>query len=87
MTPPVTLIVRTFAHGIFVLGPLYLLAHQAGVSCPAAAAESDAMAAGEAKSSTVRIVVGFDGSCPHDLAGVRQEGPGRFRTVSETSKR
>ena len=81
MTRPVTLIVRTFSRGILVLGLLYLLAHQAGVSCPAAEAEavSDATAAGEVRSSTVRIVVGFDGSCPHDLAGVKQEGPGRFR--------
>lgn len=27
----------------------------------------------------LRIVVGFDGSCPHNPAGVRQEGPCRFR--------
>jgi len=27
----------------------------------------------------VRIEVGFDGSCPHSAAGVKQEGPGRFR--------
>jgi len=29
--------------------------------------------------SAVRILVGFDGSCPHDPAGVKQEGPNAFR--------
>jgi hypothetical protein len=29
--------------------------------------------------STVDVVVGFDGSCPHSPAGVKQEGPSRFR--------
>lgn len=32
-----------------------------------------------AETKDIRIVVGFDGSCPHSPAGVKQEGPARFR--------
>ena len=35
--------------------------------------------AAAAEQPDVRIVVGFDGSCPHDPAGVRQETPAGFR--------
>lgn len=34
-----------------------------------------------ADSAKVRIVVGFEGSCPHSPEGVKQEGPGRFRIL------
>lgn len=31
--------------------------------------------------ATVRVVVGFEGSCPHSPQGVKQEAPGRFRIL------
>jgi hypothetical protein len=70
---------------VLVLGLLLLFAHQAAVSRGGTgaegtpAAQSGATATAEATTAAVRIVVGFDGSCPHDPAGVKQEGPGRFR--------
>ncbi|MBC8871269.1 MAG: hypothetical protein H8E44_17725 [Planctomycetes bacterium] len=70
MSQPATPFARTFSHGVLVLGLLFQFAHQTDVS-RAAADESTAPA--------VRILVGFDGSCPHDPAGVKQEGPDRFR--------
>jgi hypothetical protein len=42
------------------------------------ASQADLSSTGVAPAA-VRIAVGFDGSCPHDPAGVKQEGPGRFR--------
>jgi hypothetical protein len=30
---------------------------------------------------SVRVVVGFEGSCPHSPQGVKREGPGRFRIL------
>ncbi|MHC4399664.1 MAG: M14 family zinc carboxypeptidase [Planctomycetota bacterium] len=71
--------------GALVLGLLLLFAPQAAVNRgwsgaeDTPAARSDTPATGEAGTEAVRIVVGFDGSCPHDPAGVEQEGPGRFR--------
>lgn len=43
------------------------------------AAVTGTAVAAEAPQSPVQIVVGFDGSCPHDPAGVNQEGPQRYR--------
>lgn len=42
----------------------------------AIAASQDVRAA---ETPAVRVVVGFDGSCPHDPAGVKQQGPRHFR--------
>lgn len=83
MTRPTALIVRTSSRGLFVLGLLYLFAYQSSVSRAAAepGTDSDATATGEATTVAVRIVVGFDGSCPRDPAGVKQEGPNRFRIL------
>ncbi len=40
-----------------------------------------AAAENTAREPGVRIVVGFDGSCPHSPQGVKQEGTGRFRVL------
>lgn len=58
--------------GILVLN----LALLAGLQ-PAAARRAAAAEAGPA----LQIAVGFDGSCPHDPAGVKREGPNRFRIL------
>jgi len=70
-------------HRVLVLGSLFLFVLQTNVSRAAAEpeTESDTTATGEATTPAVRIVVGFDGSCPHDPAGVKQEGPDRFRIL------
>ena len=71
--------------GVLVLAFLFPLAHQAVASRGWAGAEetpaakSDAPATYEATTPAVRIAVGFDGSCPHDLAGVKWEGTRKFR--------
>lgn len=46
-----------------------------------AATEAEERATGntEAGKETVRIVVGFEGSCPQSPKGVKREGPNRFR--------
>lgn len=56
---------------------LLLFALQLAVSSGAAGA--DAAPAKAASPTLVQLVVGFDGSCPHDPAGVKQEGPNQFR--------
>jgi len=56
---------------------LFLFALQLAVSSGAAGA--DAAPAKAASPTLVQLVVGFDGSCPHDPAGVKQEGPNQFR--------
>ncbi len=83
MTRPILLIVRTLSLGVLALGLVHLLTHQVAMSAAAGeqATEGDTTSSGEAAPSAVRIVVGFDGSCPHDLAGVKQEGPLRFRVL------
>jgi len=45
----------------------------------ATGAEERATGDTEAGKETVRIVVGFEGSCPQSLRGVKREGPNRFR--------
>ena len=47
------------------------------VSTVGAAVEAKERATGDKE--TVRIVVGFEGSCPQSLKGVKREGPNRFR--------
>ena len=51
------------------------------VSTVGAAAEEEERTTGntEAGNQTVRIVVGFEGSCPRSSKGVKREGPNRFR--------
>lgn len=73
------------AAGLRLLGLASLIACQAGL--PPLVAGGDAGPTGRAAEGAkqdsseggVRIVVGFDGSCPHDPAGVKEEGPGRLR--------
>lgn len=49
------------------------------LGCLGAAEARPASPPGTPAASSVRIVVGFDGSCPHDPAGVKREGPRGFR--------
>lgn len=83
MTRPTSLVVRAFSLGVLVLELLQLVAHHGAMDATAAepAAQDNATATGEATTPAVRIVVGFDGSCPHNPAGVKQEGPNRFRIL------
>ena len=79
--------VRLFSSGPFALGLLFLLAAHGSIGQVATGGEADSSsqsnmpATGDAKTATVRILVGFDGSCPHDPAGVKQEGPCKFRIL------
>ena len=71
--------------GVLVLGVLLLFVDQADMSRVAAGAEvkpaskPDATPAEETTTAAVHILVGFDGSCPHNPAGVKQEGTRQFR--------
>jgi len=76
MTRPDSSRGRAFARFPFVPGLLLLLV-PLGTAFPRAAGAEDGPAA--ATAGRLRIAVGFDGSCPHDPAGVKEEGPGRFR--------
>jgi hypothetical protein len=70
---------------LLVPGLLFLLAAQAGIGLVAVGAEADATSRADSSATTgataaaVRTLVGFDGSCPQDPAGVKQEGPTKFR--------
>jgi hypothetical protein len=70
---------------LFVPGLLFLLAAHTGIGRVAVGAEADATSRADSSATTgataaaVRILVGFDGSCPQDPAGVKQEGPTKFR--------
>ena len=63
---------------------LLLLAHQTAMTQDAADPDASLPVGSNTTSGTpinadLQIVVGFDGSCPHDPAGVKQEGPRQFR--------
>lgn len=61
---------RTFA--VVAIG-VTIWVSGAAIGGSADAGKADAVA------PSLTVVVGFDGSCPHNPAGVKQEGPGRFR--------
>lgn len=58
--------------GPFALGVFLFLAPPAAISQEGGAIDSPA-------NQDVQIVVGFDGSCPHESAGVKQEGSRQYR--------
>ncbi len=87
MPRPNPLIVGGLSSGAFAAGLLLLLGPNADGTRLAAGAEPKSAARGvrsatdPAGTAAVRIEVGFDGSCPHDPEGVKQEGLGRFRIL------
>jgi len=69
---------RIFVVSLLLLSSPQATAHGEEVNADAAPGDQIDVSPDSSAGQDVRIVVGFDGSCPHNPAGVRREGPRKF---------